>query len=43
MAVFQRKDTDMTEGSIPRLLIVFALPLMIGREHIIHIIFSQQA
>ena len=30
MAVFQRKDTDMTEGSIPRLLIVFALPLMIG-------------
>ena len=30
MAVFQRKDTDMTEGGIARLLIVFALPLMIG-------------
>ncbi len=26
----RRKDTDMTEGSIPKLLIVFALPLMIG-------------
>ena len=30
MAVFRRKDTDMTEGGIARLLIVFALPLMIG-------------
>ena len=27
---FRKKDTDMTVGSIPRLLIVFALPLMIG-------------
>lgn len=30
MAVMQKKDTDMTEGGIARLLITFALPLMIG-------------
>ena len=29
-SVLKRRDTDMTEGSIPRLLIYFALPLMIG-------------
>lgn len=29
-SVLKRRDTDMTEGSIPRLLISFALPLMIG-------------
>lgn len=29
-SVFKKKDTDMTEGSIPRLLFTFALPLMIG-------------
>ncbi len=30
MAVFKKRDMYMTEGSIPRLLIVFALPLMVG-------------
>ena len=30
MAIFKKRDMYMTEGSIPRLLIVFALPLMIG-------------
>ena len=30
MALPRKKDTDMTEGSIPRLLITFALPLMLG-------------
>ena len=29
-SVLKRRDTDMTEGSIPRLLIHFALPLLIG-------------
>ena len=29
-SVLRRKDTDMTAGSIPRLLITFALPLLIG-------------
>ena len=29
-SVLQRKDTDMTYGSIPRLLITFAIPLLIG-------------
>ncbi len=29
-SVLKRRDTDMTEGSIPRLLIYFALQLMIG-------------
>lgn len=29
-SVLKRRDTDMTEGSIHRLLIYFALPLMIG-------------
>lgn len=29
-SVLKRRDTDMTEGNIPRLLIYFALPLMIG-------------
>lgn len=29
-SVLKRRDTDMAEGSIPRLLIYFALPLMIG-------------
>lgn len=29
-SVLKRRDTDMTAGSIPRLLIYFALPLMIG-------------
>lgn len=29
-SVLKRRDTDMTEGGIPRLLIYFALPLMIG-------------
>lgn len=29
-SVLKRRDTDMTEGSITRLLIYFALPLMIG-------------
>lgn len=29
-SVLKRRDTDMTEGSISRLLIYFALPLMIG-------------
>ena len=29
-SVLKRKDTDMTEGSIPMLLISFTLPLMIG-------------
>ena len=29
-SVLKKKDTDMTEGSIPRLLITFALPLMVG-------------
>lgn len=29
-SVLKRRDTDMTKGSIPRLLIYFALPLMIG-------------
>ncbi len=29
-SVLQRKDTDMTCGSIPRLLITFAIPLLIG-------------
>lgn len=29
-SVLKRRDTDMTEGSIPRLLIYFALPLLIG-------------
>lgn len=29
-SVLKQRDTDMTEGSIPRLLIHFALPLLIG-------------
>ena len=29
-SVFRRRDTDMTAGSIPRLLITFAIPLLIG-------------
>ncbi len=29
-SVLQRKDTDMTYGSIPSLLITFAIPLLIG-------------
>lgn len=29
-SVLRRKDTDMTAGSIPRLLITFAIPLLIG-------------
>ena len=29
-SILHRKDTDMTEGSIPRLLITFAIPLLIG-------------
>lgn len=29
-SVLRRKDTDMTHGSIPRLLIGFAIPLIIG-------------
>ena len=29
-SLVKKRDTDMTEGSIPRLLITFALPLMLG-------------
>ena len=30
LAVMRKRDTDMTEGGIARLLVTFALPLMIG-------------
>ena len=29
-SVLRRRDTDMTSGNIPRLLLAFALPLLIG-------------
>ena len=29
-SVFRRRDTDMTEGSTIRLLVAFAVPLLIG-------------
>ena len=29
-SILRRRDTDMTQGSIPRLLIAFAIPLLIG-------------